>query len=190
MQRYAAIIFIALLVFSFSCETNEQEVEKIAGPKKAFPTITGKDVDVDYRDSGLVRLRMHTGLLKRFDFNVPEPYYEMDSGLRIFFYDKDGKQVSALSARYGIYYENSRRVEVKYNVVVTNQEGKRLETEKLKWREKDSIRNEGQVIMYQNNRRLIGKKLIAAEDFSHMELEDYVIEIPVDELKKEEGKKE
>lgn len=182
MRSFLSIIIFFVLLFSFSsCVNDEQEVERIAGKKEPYPSLVGRDVDVDFRDSGLVRLVMHAGILKRYEFNVQEPYYEIDSGLKIFFYDKDGKQISSLSARKGIYYETSRRAEVKYNVVVENQEGKRLETEKLKWRERDSIRNEGEVIMYENNKRLRGKKLIAAEDFSHMEIEDYIFEIPVPE---------
>jgi LPS export ABC transporter protein LptC len=185
---FIVIIFAALFSF-LSCETDENEVAKITAKKPSFPTLTGKDVDIDYRDSGLVKLKMHAGFLKRYEFNVPEPYYEIDSGLKIIFFDKTGKEISSMSARYGIFYETTKRVEVRYNVVVVNQEGKRLETEKLKWREKDSIRNEGIVYMFQNGRTLRGHKLIASEDFSHMELEDFVIEIPVNDLEKNKEEK-
>ena len=188
MRFFSLIFFIGLSFFFFSCENDEQEVERIAGKKKVIPTITGRDVDIDFRDSGLVKIKMHAGVLKRFEFNVQEPYYEIDSGLVIYFYDKTGKEISSLKSRYGIFYETSKRVEVKYNVVVKNLEGKILETEKLTWRERDSVRNEGQVIMHENGRRLFGEKLIASEDFSHMELENPRIEIPLEDFKNEQKK--
>lgn len=178
------LLFSFLFVF-FACQNDVRDVERVAGKKEAYATISGKEVDMDYMDSGLVRLKLHAGLLKRFEFNVKEPYYEIDSGLKIIFFDKDGKETSTLSSRYGIYYETSKRIEVRYNVVVTNREGKRLETEKLSWRENDSIRNEGDAYLIENDRRMHGKKLIASNDFSHMELEDYVIQIPVESFEKE-----
>ena len=79
-----------------------------------------KDVFVDYRDSGFVVLKMRATHLKQFENNVAEPYYEADHGVKIWFYDKLGKEVSRLSAEYGIYYVNSQRVEVKYKVIVEN----------------------------------------------------------------------
>ncbi|MFN5183312.1 MAG: LPS export ABC transporter periplasmic protein LptC [Bacteroidota bacterium] len=173
------------LMLIFSCVNDVKEVEKIAGPKEIYPILSGKEVKIEFRDSGLVRLKMQAGTLKRYEINVKEPYYEIDSGLKIIFYDKSGAEVSTLSARRGIFYEHSKRAEVKYKVVVVNKEGKRLETEKLFWQEKDSIRNEGDAYLYENNRRLQGKKLIASSDFSHMELEQYIIQIPVEELEKE-----
>jgi LPS export ABC transporter protein LptC len=183
---FFVIIGMKLLL---ACQNDVREVERVAGKKESFATISGKEVDMDYLDSGLVRLKLHAGTLKRFEFNVKEPYYEIDSGLKIIFFDKDGKEISTLSSRYGIYYETTKRVEVRYNVVVTNREGKRLETEKLSWRENDSIRNEGDAYLIENDRRMHGKKLIASNDFSHMELEDYVIQIPVETFEKEEQEK-
>ena len=180
------LIFSSVLWIVFSsCENDEREVARIAAKKETYPVLSGKEVDIDFRDSGLVRLRMHAGILKRFELNVKEPYYEIDSGLKIVFYDKSGAEVSTLSARSGVFYEGSKRAEVRYKVVVTNKEGKRLETEKLMWQDRDSIRNEGDAYLYEDNRRLHGKKLIASNDFSHMELEQYVIQIPVEEFEKE-----
>jgi LPS export ABC transporter protein LptC len=186
MNSFYFLSFLFFVLLLTSCQNDLQEVERIAGKKEVFATLSGRDVDMDYRDSGLIRLKLHAGTLKRYEFNVKEPYYEIDSGLKIIFFDKAGNQISTLSSRYGIYYENSKRVEVRYNVVVTNKEGKRLETEKLKWSENDSIRNEGDAYLIENDRRMHGKKLIASNDFSHMELEDYVIQIPVESFEQEE----
>ena len=186
MRQLFYICFFYSIIFIFhSCENDEKEVERVAAKKEVFPVLSGKEVKIEFRDSGLVRLKMQAGRLKRFEQNVKEPYYELDSGLKIVFYDKNGAEVSTLSAKRGIFYESSKRAEVKHKVVVINKEGKRLETEKLMWQEKDSIRNEGDAFLYENNRRLFGKKLIASSDFSHMELEQYVIQIPLEDVEKD-----
>lgn len=186
MRAYQIILILLLcsVAFFFSCENDEKEVQKITGNKAILPTMEGKEVDVDYRDSGLVVLKMHANHIKQFERNVAEPYYEADKGLKVLFYDKDGKEVSTLTAEYGIYYQRTQRVEVKYKVVVVNKEGKRLETEKLSWRQNDSIRSEGQVILFENGRKLVGKKLVAAQDFSHMELNDISMSLPVEDTDK------
>lgn len=186
MKKYHFILFFSIILTLFSCVNDEKEVAKISPQKQIYPILSGKEVKIEFRDSGLVRIRMHAGSLKKYELNVKEPYYEIDSGLKIVFFDKSGLETSTLSAGKGIFYERSKKAEVKYKVVVVNKEGKRLETEKLFWQEKDSIRNEGEAYLYENNRRLHGKKLIASNDFSHMELEQYVIQIPVEDLEKKE----
>lgn len=191
-SRYIKFFSFLFLIFIFSCETDENEVNRITRPAGVSPVMISKNVDVDYRDSGLVVLKMQAARIKQFQENVPEPYYEADKGLKVLFFDKAGKQISMLSANYGVYYERSQKVEVRYKVVVENAEGKRLETEKLTWKKNDSIRSEGQVIMWEKNRKLIGKNLVATEDFSHMELNDISAILPIEEIsgKQSESKPE
>ena len=192
MRFYSLIkistVFILLLSF-FACENDEHEISKITKSKFLAPTMVGKDVTADYRDSGLLVLKMNAKELKQFEINVPEPYYEAAKGLKVFFYNKEGKQVSTLSAEYGIFYERSQKVEVRYKVVVVNDEGKRMETEKLWWKQNDSIRSDGQVIMYENGKKLVGNKLVATDDFSHMELYDITAVLPFEEPKKDSTNK-
>jgi LPS export ABC transporter protein LptC len=188
-MRTAQIKFIllsaVLLSCFFSCQNDVAEIMKITGTKAKLPAMTCKDVDLDYRDSGRIVLKMQAKQIRQYAQNaVPEPYYEADKGLKVTFYDKEGKQVSTLSSQYGIYYEHTQRVEVRHKVVVVNKDGQRLESEKLTWKQNDSIRSEGQVIMWEKNRKLVGKNLVANEDFSHMELTDISAILPIDEEKK------
>ncbi|MBC7865651.1 MAG: LPS export ABC transporter periplasmic protein LptC, partial [Bacteroidia bacterium] len=165
-------ITVAMGIVFFSCENDTQEVLKLTQAKTIAPGMTGKDVVLDYRDSGFLVMKMQAVQLKQFSVGVADPYYEADKGIKVFFYDKEGNQISSMTAQHGIYYEHSKRMEVKYKVVVVNTEGKKLETEKLNWKQGDSVRSEGQVVLWEKNRKLVGTKLVASDDFSHMELND------------------
>jgi len=178
------ILFALSLLVFLSCENDQNEINKITKAKAISATMTGKDVCIDYRDSGLIVLTMEAKVLNQFRVNVADPFYEAAKGLKVLFYNKAGKQVSKLSAEYGLYYERAQKVEVRYKVVVVNEEGQRMETEKLFWRQNDSIRSAGQVILWEKGKKIIGNNLVASEDFSHMELFDISAIIPINETKK------
>lgn len=54
-------------------------------------------------------------------------------GVRVDFYDKDGKHASVLVADSGLIREKRQNLEALGNVVVTTDEGIKLETQSLKW---------------------------------------------------------
>lgn len=116
-----------------SCENSLKEVDKLTAQEKKTQEEISKGVEIIYSDSALVRAKLYSPLLKHISSN--DPYLVMPIGLHVDFYDKNLVIDNRLSAKYGIRYESRKLVELKNNVIVTNNKGERLDTELLNWDE-------------------------------------------------------
>ena len=170
--------FIALLVsfFLLVCACNSgKEVDDVMEKQTIFPTEQGKEVEILYTDSGLVRIRITAPLMNHYTFNVPEPYTEMPQGVYIEFYNDSNKIKSTLRAAYGIRYEKSKRTEVKKDVEVVNNSGEVLNTDKLNWDESSRrIYTDAFVKISTSKDVLRGTGMEANEDFSEWEIKNPV----------------
>lgn len=110
-----------------------KEVDKVTSRERKTQVETSKMVEITYSDSALVRAKLYSPLLKHYSSS--DPYLEMPKGLNVDFYDKNLMIDSRLSAKYGRRYESRKLVELKNNVIVTNNKGERLDTELLNWDE-------------------------------------------------------
>lgn len=121
----------------FSCENRTEDVEKLTGGNKLAQVETSKEVTITYSDSAQVKAVLKAKEL--VSYHSETPYLEMPKGLNVDFYSAAGVVQSKLSARYGIRFENQKRVTLRDNVVVTNDKGERLDTERLYWDEKKQL---------------------------------------------------
>ncbi len=125
---------IILVLFSSSCENDLSKVESIASNEVSLPVETSKKVELIYSDSSIVRAKLNTPELKFY--KVVNAYHEMPKGLYVEFYGANKTIESTLTAKYGRKFQNQGIIEVKDSVVVINNKGERLDTEKLIWNEK------------------------------------------------------
>ncbi len=129
--------FFMLMVLGISlsaCENDLKKVEKIASNEASLPVEVSKDVELIYSDSSIVRAKLLTPTLKFY--KVTNAYHEMPDGLFVEFYGPNKNIESTLSAKYGRKFQNQGIIEVRDSVVVINEKGERLDTEKLIWNEK------------------------------------------------------
>jgi LPS export ABC transporter protein LptC len=84
---------------------------------------------VSFSDSGNVKAVLRAGHISAFK---KKGYTLIDSGAKVDFYNK-GVNVSTLTSKRGKVLEPSRNIEIYDSVVVVNQEGSILKTEKLYW---------------------------------------------------------
>lgn len=117
-----------------SCENDLDKVERIASNEVSLPVENSKDVEIIYSDSSIVRAKLKSPVLKFY--NVQNAYHEMPNGLYVEFFGPQKNIESTLSAKYGRKFQNQGIIEVKDSVVVINEKGERLDTEKLIWNEK------------------------------------------------------
>ena len=171
-SQFILLFFIsAVLLHLLSCSSHDKELQGIIKSNLQFPSEEGKQVEILYTDSGLVRLRITSPQMNHFTINIPEPYTEMPKGVFIEFFNDSGKVKTTLKADYGIRYERNKRTEVKSHVVVINSEGEILNTEKLSWNEGlKKIYTEDSVTITRKKEILHGKGLEANEDFSEYEI--------------------
>ncbi|MBS1647046.1 MAG: LPS export ABC transporter periplasmic protein LptC [Bacteroidetes bacterium] len=168
--------FIAFIGSSFfSCQNDAKEIERVTKKDTLFPTESGKEVEIFYTDSGQVKVRIKASVMNNYTYNVKEHYTEMPKGLYVEFYNDKGEVKTTLKANYGIKYTESKKIEVKYHVVVTNINHEVLNTEQLFWDENThKIYTQEFVKITTKKEVLQGKGLEANEDFSEWEIQNPV----------------
>jgi LPS export ABC transporter protein LptC len=127
------ILLLTLLILSLqSCKNDEGEINRITKLTNQ-PTETVKGLEVLYSDSGYVKVKVTAPVMYRyFDQN---PHTVMPKGVTMFFYDAKQNVISTLTSKYAVRDELKKTMEARNDVVVKNQKGEQLNTEKLVWSE-------------------------------------------------------
>src|SRR3954468_6055785 len=133
MQSLLLIALSALCILS-SCTNDLKDVMRL--PKnKLSPSQVGDSVTMLYTDSAQLKIVLKANRMLMFNKNVTEPFTVLPRGVFVTFFDEDEKVSGTLKANYGVRYDVSKKMEVKYAVQVVNRNGQKLETEKLTWDE-------------------------------------------------------
>ena len=115
-----------------ACSNDLEKIHEISIQNQAsFPIETIKDCEIIYSDSAKVRVLLNSTLMNRYADE--ESYIEFKNGLKVQFFDVNGKKESELNADYAIVDEEKDLMLAQHNVVVRNVDGDVLETEKLNW---------------------------------------------------------
>ncbi len=163
---------LAILLFTAitSCTNDLRDV--MALPKtKLSPSQVGDTVTMLYTDSAKLKIMVSANRMLIFTDNVSEPFTILPKGVFVTFFDEAEKVSATLKANYGVRYENSKRMEVKYAVEVINAEGTKLETERLVWDENTKrIYTDAFVRITTATEIIMGKGMESNQDFSKYEL--------------------
>ena len=133
---------IPLLILPFilafvSCTNDMQVIEKFIDTE-AEPDFISKNVVVLYTDSARLQMKMSAPLFKQYT-SATEQRDECPEGLHVWFYEKTGELKAELTANWAKKDVATNLWEARGNVVVINNEGKKLETEQLFWDPKKEI---------------------------------------------------
>jgi len=134
-RRYLLIVpavLISGMTLLSSCEKKPVEVKDI--PIKELPSLSGRNVETMYTDSGKVTLIVRTPLVQQFT-TKEDPHTLFPEGLTVLFYDKKTSPQASISAHYARYTDKDEQWELRDSVVAVNTEGDILETELLYWSE-------------------------------------------------------
>lgn len=178
-----SLLFVLMVIgFVFtSCETDRNEIMAL-GRKNVMPDLTGKGVTMLYSDSTVLKIKLQTPQMQKYEKSVKEPVTIMPKGLFVIFYDDKGKEATTLKADYGVRYEKTKRMEVKYNVEVVNVNGEKLNTEHLIWDEKKKkIISDAFVKITTAKEIIMGKGLEANQDFTQYEIKEITGSIRIDD---------
>lgn len=126
----ASALWLLLGFLGFSCTNSQEKLRKFA-VNPDMKKETGKDVTLIYSDSGIVNARIMAPVMIR-DLSE-QPVTEMPEGVEAIFYEKDGQVGSRMTANRAINYSANNTMEAYGNVVVINELGDTLRTEKLIW---------------------------------------------------------
>lgn len=133
MKSIGALSFLSLSIL-FSCENDIKKVGELANVE-LLPVIHATGIETIYSDSAIVQFKITAPELKEFNETEDrEAYMEFPQGLKVVFYDNNGRINSSLQAEYAIYWKKSKLHEARTNVAVKNfDEKQELYTEQLFW---------------------------------------------------------
>lgn len=159
-----ALLFILCVGIFPACENDIKKV-RIVEARKELPLLSEKDVDVIYSDSSRVKVRVLAPYSEKFE--LPVPYIEFPKGVKTLFFNDSLKVSSTLTANYAINREKERKMEARGNVVITNDKGEMLNTEKLYWDENtQKIYTDQFVKITTPDKIIFGEGFEAKQDFS------------------------
>ena len=156
---------MAIFLF-YSCSNDLDKIQEIYIQNQAsFPIETIIGSEIIYSDSGNVRLILNAKLMNRYENK--NSYVEFKDGLRVQFFDFNGKKESELNADYAIIDNENDIMSAKTNVVVRNLDGDLLETEKLNWsKSKEEIFTDDFVKITTKKEVIFGEGLVSNQNFS------------------------
>jgi LPS export ABC transporter protein LptC len=133
--------FLVLLLLTgtvlMSCEKKINEIPK--SDLLSLPSLTAKNFETVFTDSGKVQLILSSPLMEQYD-NKENPYTEFKKGIRVTLFKGLEDTVGIVTAKYAKYTQDDNLWELKDSVVVINKDNDKLETELLYWNEdKDLI---------------------------------------------------
>ena len=165
MIRKSSCLFLCLLLVFGACKNDIREVQKLS-TGKPLPISTSKNIEMLYSDSARLKARIKAPL--RETYIGDEGFIEFTKGIRIEFYEPNGKLSSQLTAGYAINYTRKDLVEAKNNVIFTNSEGDKLNTEHLIWDQKlNRVYSEVFCKITSPDRVIYGDGFESKGDFSH-----------------------
>ena len=157
-----------LLLLLSSCNNSLQEA-KLVVSRTNVNIENGKDVEINYSDNGVVRIKASGPTATRF--NTEKPYLEFSDGIKILFYNAAHEVESTLTAKHATAVENSHSMTARDSVVVVNNKGEVLNTDELIWNEEQKIIYSNSFVKIATNDEIIyGNGMTANENFS-----DYII---------------
>lgn len=169
IRRAGYFLACLFLLGLTSCRNDLQVVSDLFSGEEVKYDVAN-DVIMTYTEEGVKRLDIEAPVLRSWNQNPRKT--EFPDGLHVSFYT--GKRnTSNLTADYGINHEQKKELVVEGNVVLENDKGEKLVTEKLIWEEKlAQIKTESWVEITTPNEVITGFGLVADEDFANYKIED------------------
>jgi LPS export ABC transporter protein LptC len=196
LKKYHIILLIITIGLFTSCENDIEVINSVTSANESqLPLESGKNVEILYSDSAIVRAKLTAPQLDRYNENdKKKSYMEMPKGMLIIFYNEEKKEANRLKADYGIAYDNGtgmEKMEAKRHVVVINEKGDKLETEHLTWNATTKRIFTDQFVKITTSKEVIwGDGLNAKQDFSSYDILHPQGVIPIDEKEFKDPEKE
>lgn len=130
-----------------------------------MPIRTASNVEFIYSESATVKIKVKAPKME--EYGGEKNYMEMTEGIEVLFYDSVQKVSTTLTANYAINRIAENVMEAQNDVVVVNEKGEKLNTEKLFWvQDSAKIYSDDFVKITTADEVITGEGLEATEDFS------------------------
>jgi LPS export ABC transporter protein LptC len=164
INKRIVLPFLFFIAFLVACENDIKTIRLLTSPENA-PVETSVNNELLYSDSAQLKIKLIAPLMNRFESD--HNYLELPKGVDVTFYNDTMGVSSRLTANYAIRYLDNGTMEARNNVVVTNVNGDRLNTEHLIWDEvQQKIYTNAKVVITTADEVLKGEGLESNRDFS------------------------
>lgn len=133
-KKYNSLIavLVAGTALLSSCEKKDIVLKDLQ--IKSLPSLSAKNIETMYSDSGKVTLLVRSPLIQQFTA-VENPHTLFPEGLTVLFYEKQSEPQASIHSKYARFTDKDALWELRDKVVAVNNEGDILETELLYWSE-------------------------------------------------------
>lgn len=161
-------LVLILMTCLYACSNiSDGKMKKMMGADTTLFTQEGTNVTVNYTDSGTLKATIFAPQLIGYRKDGNE-IVKMPKGVRGDFFNERGERESYLTAEKGISYQTQRITEVMQNVVVVNNKGEKLNTEKLIWDQKKQIIYTDKFVKITTATEVLtGEGMQSSQDFSN-----------------------
>jgi len=125
------LIILPLFAILFSCANDMEVVNKFID-EETEPDLIGVRVEVLRSDSARLQMKLVAPRFIQFA-SASEQRDEFPEGLHVWYYEKSGELRAEITANWAIHDVATDLWEARSNVVITDKDGKKLETEQLFW---------------------------------------------------------
>ncbi len=166
LGKHGWIGLVALLFAA--CVNDINSIKKITF-KASDPDEKTIQLFMTYTDSGYAKVRLYAALAE--SFSKPERRIVFNDGIKVEFYNENGKLGSILTALYGEINEEKGTMQVRDSVQLFNPlKNQRLETEALYWNRNDSTIFTDKLVLIRTPKAvLFGNGIRTKQDFSEYE---------------------
>lgn len=157
--------FIFLLLAASSCALSDKEKGNIKEMGEDMPVQEAFNVTYLYSDSAIIQGKLTAPHAIEKTENMVN-YSIFDEGMRLEFFDHTGNTESVLTGNHGKVNMEKGLADITGNVVVINQKGERMETERLTWSKgEDKVYSDQFVKIITADEIVYGDSLEASPDF-------------------------
>ncbi len=175
-----SIITAVVVMMLFSCENDIATIQEFA-KTDTLPVLSAYNIEYQRTDSAYLQIVLRSPVMYKFEGK--EPYIEFPEGFDVTFYNEKGKEVSFLSANYGINYEKRNILRARNDVVVINfEKEEELRTENLVWDQRKRIIYSNTFVKITSPDKVIyGDSMWANESFTKREIIKFKADIEIED---------
>lgn len=167
MKKYLLLLGIAALWMSCEGKLQREEVSYTTEDTKVE---IGRDVEILYSDSAIVRVRVTASMLRNYS-EREDPRQEFPHGVKVEFLNAFQKVDNTLTAKYAVRKQDKGLVIARDSVVMVSARMEKIETEELIWDEKTAkIHTDKFVKVSKPGEVIYGFGLEATQDFTYWKI--------------------
>lgn len=169
-KLYSLLVYVISVIGFISCTKHKEDIKKYSPPPER-PAQKSRDVILMYSDSTKLKALLKAKEMISYEKNQKDPFVFFPQSIEIIFYNPQSTPTSTLTAQQAVYFTQTQKAYLKYNIHFINDKKEHLITEDVVWDQKSGkIFSDKPVKIITPTQIINGNGIECEEDFS-----DYTI---------------